>query len=272
VQQVGADWKNKAGLAMANVMATGNPLAAFGVLPQHWNEPGKQDRVYLGTGPQGRGEYARLTFGKLGEEFVGWFSRPGDLLLAKLSPMVSGIAEEIFGHDTLGRPLIKPNPTTIGDYISNAGDIVKHIATRLGPTATLQGIGELFGNATGTHKETTQEMLVSAAKVLGPATGLFSLSQGYPGGPAAGELHAQQQRMQYEQQKAMPAIRDLIRQGKAGSARQEMTKLGLPPKEQSFFIRQTEKPGRITPRQVHKFERGASPETIQRFQLERGSP
>jgi hypothetical protein len=255
-------WYDEATSAVAN--AGNNPLSIFGVLPQHWNEPGKQDRVYAGTDSTGRGVYLRLPPGKVGEEFLGWFAKPGTMLMNKASPMVRPIIELIMGHDSLGRELLPPNPRTIGDYVDTAGAIVKHIGENLGPTAALQGAKEMFQQYVQ-GKPTQADPGISAAKVILPTLGLAQISQGYPGGPAAGEIHAQDERQKYTIQHALPGIRDKIRSGDTEGAVADMTKLGIPPGLQRYYLRQTISP-QPSKRTMQNFQRTAPPEVMERYQ------
>jgi Transglycosylase SLT domain len=239
-QQTFNDWYDGATSAIQG--AGNNPLSIFGVLPQHWNEPGKQDRVYAGTDDQQRGIYLRLPAGKVGEEFLGWFAKPGTMLVNKASPLVRPIIEDAIGYDSLGRAIYKPNPQTMMDYIENAGAAAKHIAEGLGPTSTIQGVAEEFKQHV-MGEPAKGDPSVSAMKILGPITGLAQVSSGFPGGPAAGELHAQSEREKYELQKAMPAIRDKIKAGDTEGAMADMTALNVPPQLRRYYIRQTLQPG-----------------------------
>jgi hypothetical protein len=223
--------------------AKDNPLSIFGVLPQHWNEPGKQDRVYAGTDSEGRGVYLRLPPGKVGEEFIGWFAKPGTMLEAKASPLVRPIIEAIFGRDTLGRPLYKPNPQTLGDHLSIAGAVVRHFVEGLGPTAAIQGVSELVQRHVLGKESAPSDPWVSWMKVLGPMTGLAQVSRGFPGGPAAGEMHAQGEREKYDLQQALPAIREKIKAGDTEGAVRDMQVLNVPPGLMRYYVRQTLTPG-----------------------------
>jgi len=261
-QDVFNQWYDEATSAVAH--AGSNPLSIFGVLPQHWNEPGKQDRVYAGTDSTGRGVYLRLPPGKVGEEFMGWFAKPGTMLMNKASPLVRPIIELIMGHDSLGRELLPPNPRTIGDYVDTAGAIVKHIGENLGPTSTLQGLHEMYQQHIQ-GKPTQADPGISAAKVLAPLTGLAQVSQGYPGGPAAGEIHAQDERQKYAIQHALPGVREKIRAGDTEGAVADMTKLGVPPGLQRYYLRQTINP-QPSRRALQNFQRTAPPEVMERYQ------
>jgi hypothetical protein len=156
--------------------------------------------------------------------------------------MPTMILEEILGYDSLGRQLFPPNPHTIGDYIDTAGAIVKHIGEGLGPTSTIQGLHELWQQHLQ-GKKTQADPYVSALKVIGPLTGLAQISQGFPGGPTAGEMHAQSEREKYATQQAMPAIRDKIRSGDTDGVLVDMRALNVPPALQRYYLRQTTNSG-----------------------------
>lgn len=246
-------------------LGNGNPLAVFEFLPQHWNEPGKQDRVYAGTDNDGKGVYLRLPPGKVGEEFIGWMAKPGVMLESKASPIVRPIIEDIFGHDSLGRELFPPNPQTAGDYARIAGLAVKHVVEGWGPTSTIEGASDLVkGHILGWPTHGDQGM--SVLKMAAPATGLAQVSSGYPGGPAAGVIHALSERQRFEWQKQLPGIRDQIKSGDTDGAQSTMTGLGMPPSLQRFYIQQTLNPG-ASKGASRQFEQTATPEERARRDL-----
>lgn len=249
-------------------LGKGNPLAIFEFLPQHWNEPGKQDRVYAGTDNDSKGIYLNLPPGKVGQEFVGWWSKPGVMLVNKASPLVRPILEEAFGHDSLGRDLFPPNPQTAGDYARIAGLAVKHVVEGWGPTATIEGAWDLakegYQHVTGQPSKGGASL--SALKILGPTTGLAQVSSGFPGGPAGGVIHALSDRQRYEWQKALPGIRDQIKSGDTDGAQEAMTNLKMPPSLQRYYIQQTINPG-PSKGASRQFEQTASPEDRARRDL-----
>ena len=244
IDQTYDTWLQEAKVAW-NDLKGGNPLAVFEFLPQHWNEPGKQDRVYAGTDSEGRGVYLGLPFGKVGQEFVGWMAKLGVMLDAKLSPLTRPVIEDVMGHDSLGRALFPPNVQTIGEGVRVAGLAVKHILEGWGPTSTIEGAWELGKEAYRrvAGEEPRGNAALSALKVAGPMTGLAQVSSGFPGGPAAGVLHDFQERQRYELQKAMPDVREQIKSGDIEGAREKMGALGVPPALQKFYIQQTINPG-----------------------------
>jgi hypothetical protein len=258
-------WQQRASEALSEV-AGGNPLAIFGVLPQHWNEPGRENRIYAGTDDTGRGVYLRLPAGKVGEEFVGWMSKPGTMVADKLSPLVRPLVELVLGRDSLGRELLPPHPKTIGDYMDTAGAIVEHIAGSLGPTSTLEGLWDM-GRSAVSGEKTQGDRGVALAKVLGPLTGLAQVSSGRPGGPVAGEMAAQAETQRYAVAQAMPGIRRKIVNGDTTGATAAMTALGIAPGLQRYYIDQTLHP-HVTKGQIQNFQRTAGPEEKMRLGLQ----
>jgi N12 class adenine-specific DNA methylase len=261
------EWLSEARQANED-LGNGNPMAVFEYLPQHWNEPGKQDRVYAGTDSDGKGIYLNLPTGKVGEEFMGWLAKPGAQLWAKLSQFGRPIVEDIIGHDSLGRSLYPPNPQTIWDGAKIAGIAVKHLVEGWVPTSTIEGAAHLakegYRYATGQPSQGGKGL--AALKVIGPATGLGQVSSGYPGGPAAGEIHAFTERQKYDQQQQMPAIREQIKSGDVMGANAAMAKLGIPPREQQFFVQQTLHPS-ASKSATRAFQRSATPEERARLQF-----
>lgn len=256
-QAAADDWQKKAMEALSET-AGGNPLAIFGVLPQHWNEPGRENRIYAGTDEDGKGIYLRLPAGKVGEEFVGWMSKPGTMLEDKMSPLVRPLIELVMGHDSLGRQLLPPHPKTIGDYVDTAGAIVEHIASNLGPTSTIQGVADMARSALTGQKQ-QGDSGVTLAKVLGPMTGLAQISGGRPGGPVAGEIAAQAETSRYNVAAAMPSIRRKIVNGDTQGAVADMTALGVAPGLIRYYVEQTLHP-HATKGQIQGFTRTSSPE------------
>lgn len=266
------DWGNDITEAVGKFVH-GDPMAIMGVFPQTHNEPGKEGRVFVGTDSKDRGIYGRLPIGKVGEEFVGWFAHPGTMMLNKLSPLVRPIMESVVGSDTLGRAIYKPDPQTMGDRLKIAGDIVAHIVKAQLPMQTFEGLGEMFQQHV-LGKKTQSDPGVSAAKVLGPFTGLLQMSSGYPGGPAAGETAAFDRRLRYDQQQAMPEIRTMVRDGKIDEAMERMLDLGMERGQIRTYLRQTLAPG-PSAAALRRFERMAPPdvkERMERFQRQRASP
>lgn len=240
VQSAYDSWTDEVSHALHN--ARDNPLDAFGVFPQHWNEPGKTDRIYAGNDSKGRGVYIRLPPGKIGEEFMGWPTNPAAMLLRKSSVVIRPLLEDIFNTDGMGHHIYNPSPRTLADYTDIAGIAVKHIGEGWGPTSLIQGGHELYQRYVS-GEPVKADPWVSALKIWGPATGLALVSQGFQGGPAAGELHAESERERYAFEAALPDIRKKIAAGDQAGAVEQMTGLRVPRALQRYYIRQTLHPG-----------------------------
>src|SRR5258707_12171597 len=105
----------------------------------------------------------------------------------------------------------------------------------------------------------------SKLRLFGPMAGL-AFSHGYPGGPAAGELYHARAMHDYAVDAALPAIRKEILNGNIDGARDWMTKLGVPPGLQRFYIRTSEDPWRrLSARTLRGFYLNGTPEHKQRF-------
>lgn len=221
-QSVWDDWLADTKQSLSKVGE--NPLNLLGVLPQYHNEPGKKNRAFYGVDSKGQGIYVRPAFGKVGEEFTGWFTHPGDMILNKLSPFARPILELAIGEDTLGRLIIKPDPKTVGDYMHNAGAIATHFLSAQGPW---QAIGGAYQAVTGQQKG---DRGVAAAKAIVPMTGLGLVSSGYPGGPEAGEVASAKKSLKFDVQQIMPTAAQKAQSGDVEGAIDLLLKAGEDPK------------------------------------------
>lgn len=235
-QSVIDDWKDQAAAALNATAKDWNPMHLTKLLPQGNNEPGKTNRAYLGKDIQGRGVYLRTSIGKVGEEFLGWGFSPAQLIENKLSPWARPLIEDLFGEDTLGRKIYKPNPASFGDYLDNAGRAVKHVMNSLGPVDQVEGAYALGKQIAG-HGDPHADPLVAAARTLLPATGLGQISSGFPGGPQAGANYADKQTRAFYQQQAMPTAREQYNSGDQAGAIQTLLDAGVDPKIVRKMIR-----------------------------------
>jgi hypothetical protein len=225
-----------------------NPLNVFSVFPQHHNEPGKRDRSMMGTDAQGRGVYLRSPAGKVGEEFLGWWLNPVQLLLNKLSPFIRPLLDIAFGETAIGQKVWRPNPEVMADYAANAGRFIQHFVEGQGPLGALlahpvnaaTGAKDLVTGANGTGRTALQ-----VARGVLPMFGAGSISVGNPGGPGAGEDRAYQNRTRFDIQEARPEARRLMQQGKEDEAREVLEKAGMSPRDIIFEIRRFNNPGMI---------------------------
>ena len=236
------DWLQKTKWGFQHV--ADNPLNAFSFLPQTWNEPGKQARIHMGNDSDGRGIYARIPPGKVGEEFLGWFMHPGDMTRNKLSPFLRPLVDVIIGQDSMGQHVIHPGAHTLGQYFENAGLVVGHFAMAAGLESLWQlGHGAYqIGKSYATGEKLAGDRGVALAKTLVPFTGAAQLSSGYYAGPEAGADRGARQDANYNIERAMPGLRDQIRNGKTEQAVQEMVGLGMSRGQIQMTVRNTLNP------------------------------
>ena len=232
------------------------------IMPQWGNEPGKEDRVYVGKDTAGTGVYARTPMGKVGEEFTGWMpviGHPGTMILSKMNPLLRATWEAVTGRDSLGRGIYNPSPQGIGDHLKIAGQAVMHIAASQVPADFL---GQVYDLATGQSRGDTS---VAAARLLGPLSGLASVSQGYPGGPEAGVKHAEQAHADYDHTIAKAEARRLYALGREDDARAALDKAYADaPREAASAWRNIVAPERAQVRFNQRFNRTASAEARER--------
>jgi hypothetical protein len=235
-------------------------------MPQHWNEPGKQDRAYIGNDASGRGTYARPMVGKVGEEFFGWLTKPGTMLLQKENPLLSGIEDLIRGEDSLGRKVLAPDPRTLGDYLRNAGLAIGHLFGGIVPLQAMRDARDVF---------TSQHPGMAAARLAGQATGLAQISTGYPGGPQAGVEHAAKERADFEWQQTGPAAHRLAEAGDYDGAVALIRESRLAPYDQNRMIAslgQQAGAGRSGMRNRREFQRSATDAEQDQFENVAGAP
>ena len=222
-----------------------NPLSLMdtmlGFTPMGDHEPGKKDRIMIGMKKDGTALYARMPFGKSVEDMVGYFSGFMSQLKGMESPFVRPAMALLTNEMSPGHPMYDP----YADAGTAATQAAMHLAMAIAQGATPSGaLGAIYNIVTG-HGST-----LDALRVVGGGLGL-SVSQGYPGGPAEGEMHAAREQHNYAVQQAMPGIREQIRTGNVAGAREAMAKLGMDLRYQMFEIRQTLNP-HATARQIQR--------------------
>jgi hypothetical protein len=232
--------------------------------PNSENEPGKEDRIYLGQDDQGRGVYMRTPLGKVGEEFQGYLFHPLKMVVNKMSTFARPVAELVMGRDTLGREIFRPGAHTTEDQVENVGRAVRHILRSQLPADFLEGV---YAKVTGTD---TGDRGVNTAKVLGPITGAASISSGYPGGPAEGVRAEQRRQYSFDRAEAMKAARRLAQRGEIEKAREALSMAGLPPRDAAVALRSILYPAAGEARRRRDFERRATPEHRERAETVTG--
>ena len=128
-------------------------LNPFGVveslLPNSENEPGKQDRVWMGNRADGTATYARLPLGKVGEEFTGWLLSPATMLRNKTSTLIRPVWEAVTNRDSLGKPIRDDGAEGVTGMLQNAGRTVMHIVGAQAPFGAVEDVGTILRRTPG---------------------------------------------------------------------------------------------------------------------------
>jgi len=218
------------------------------MLPQGLNEPDKTDRILVGHQADGTAEYMRLPFGKVGEEFKNWLTKPGTMLYNKLSTLAKPPVAMAIGDPRQG---YTPDDTT---------------ARRLGLLAVNFMKAQVPSDAIAAayRKLTGQGQELDTAKLVGPVFGA-TFSHGYPGGEEAGAVAGEQREHHAAFTQAAPQVREAIAAGDYDKAQRLMDEARMTPQEQKSIMRSA---GRVgpSPTATKRFYQTATPEEIQKLE------
>lgn len=220
--------------------------------PQSENEPGKQDRVHVGNDSLGRAVYMRNPITKIGEEFMGWLTRPREMLLNKESTLIRPFTQLAQNDRGFARRVYNPNDNTF----QIIGDIALNFLRQQIPEGQITAMRD-FAAGRG-------DPGVAAMRTFGPVAGL-SFSQGHPGGPAMGFVSTQERDRQARIVDEMPTINRMIRDGQTNDAAARMQALGFNGSQIASHIRNTANPQAASPRRMQTFMRTATPEQRDQF-------
>ena len=236
-----------------------NPIATIAsFFPQSENEPGKEDRALWTYTKDGTALYLRTPVGKIGEEFVGWTTKPLQMLRQGEGTLVRPLTN-LFANDRgFGRKVYDPDAKGITGVAENLGRIGWEFLRSQIPEQQFDGLMHILS---GTARE--GEVVKTVAPFMG-----FTVSRGAPGGPEVGILYQAQREQRDRQMQAMPQVDELIRAGRKDEALQMMRGLGMPEGLIRYHARVIENPQkRLSGRALNQFLQYATPE--QRDAMER---
>lgn len=252
---------SEAGRVLSHPALALNPFSLLeGLSSTEGHEPGKQNRILVGYEKDGTGIYVRPVMGKSVEDIVDYFTQLRQTLLNMMSPFmrppIAFVTNEVSPGQKVYDPYA-PMPTATGQAISNLALVA---AESVVPRTAISALYKL-GTGQGGWFE--------AAQVIGGGLG-FSVSHGFPGGPAEGERFAAKQEHDFAVRAALPGIRALIKDGDRKGAVEKMTSLKMDPREQFAVMRNALNPTG-SPTQNRRFMLQATPEQIERFKADRGA-
>lgn len=235
-----------------------SPLASLeSIFSTSENEPGREGRVYVGPEENSRTAiYARVPFGKVGEDMKGWATSPLATAKAKLSPFVKPLVQTFNNDDGIGHRIYDPEAKGMAGAADTAGRIAWNFMKQQIPVDAVQGaVDWARGDASEADK----------FKAIGPLAGV-TFSKGAPGGPAVGEIYAEQRRQHGELMDQMPKINRALKLGANDPAQWDkaldmMRDLKMSPSQMKTIIEhQTNPESRLSPSAVQKFGKTASDE------------
>lgn len=208
-----------------------DPTAFFDpqITPMSKNEPGKEDRVYLGNDENGTGMYMKNPFGKVGEDLTKSFSHPMDLALSKQSQLMKVIGGNDFKGGLMfgNKDIYGPNNKTM-NFFEKIGATAKVIVDSLMPFGNTDALQEtLKGNPNK----------INMFKTAGSLTPV-SFSKGYPGGPEKGVLSSEQKADDFKFMQAKRGIDNAIDRGQIEEALDTLQAHGKSPTEAVTYVKQ----------------------------------
>jgi hypothetical protein len=218
------------------------------------NEPGKQNRVFMGLQESGRAQYMRLPMGKVIEDLIGWTTEFAKTADAKKSPFMRALDVARNKKDDFGTPIWDERDPNFAHRLADAAMFL------LGTHAPVEQLKTLKDMASGVATPLDKE------KTLGNITGL-TVSQGHPGGPEAGVAAEVEQSVKGSQQHAMDEVKRLLKYGKADEAYEVLEKSGLTPREIGHIIQRVNDPKAVISRStLKKFNAHATDEERRRLE------
>ena len=237
------------------------------------NEPGKQDRAYVGTTSTGAQVFVRSTLGKVAQEMLNWPSKPVSTIDAKFAPLFQSIQKLLDNSTAPGKPwghtIWDPDAKTPGDWAHNAlmsgwtfiGDSlpIREIEGALNVLLPDQAKAAIAKPAGALGIDTGEDRWLGAAQTILPLFGL-TVSKGRPGGPVEG---AQQDVIDAHFQaleRASTGIHAMIKDNDIAGASKALTALGVTGEEQKAYITKAlMPPGQLTKGRQIEAARWATP-------------
>lgn len=227
------------------------------LFPQSQNEPGKENRIFFKTQPDGTAIYVRMPTGKIGEEFQGYLTSPIDMLKRKQGTIARPLIQTFTNDKGFGQKVYDEHEPGLKGMMDAVGNITWNILQDQVPVDSI---------VAGYHLMSGQGDETDALKTVGPLLGM-TFSKGAPGGPEVGVMFDAEKRHQDELTRAMPDIKQDIKNGDMQDAIQKMEDAHFTPQEQRSVIKYAENPqARLNRNRLAKFEQIAPLEDLERMQ------
>lgn len=206
-----------------------NPTAILDpqVSPLSHNEPGKEERPYLGNDSNGTGMYMKNPLGKVGEDLIGAFKHPITTLANKQSQFLKFLMGNGFKGGLFSKDIWGPNDQTLTN-MQKLTALLKLTADSFLPFGNVDSVSELMkGNPNK----------INALKTAGSLTPI-SFSKGYPGGPKQGVLAQEQASSDFRFLQDKKQIDNMIDRSDYRGANNLLLKHNKSPEEAVTYIQQ----------------------------------
>ena len=227
-------WHRTMARVDANPAEALNPLEwTYYQLPMADNETNKFNREELMLNDSGRAIYARNPLGgKVIDDMLGWMLHPEQTAMNKESAFAHMMTDGILGKDYKDTPIMEPG----GHWYTNAFWFAWHMFKLTQPFDMEHSVYDLLlGNPSRDQKK------ADTLKLIGPFFGL-NISQGWPGGPAAGDAHADEKDLEAESKWYQDTIREKLDAGDKQGAHELMDRLKMDDGLQNWFVTSQEHP------------------------------
>lgn len=245
--------------------------------PMSRNEPGKQDRIYVGHADDGSAIYANPSLGKVAGEFEGWATGSLEQLNKKLSTFARPVLQTFTNEKGFGgrhEHVYDPYDEAPGYVFRDMGKIVLNFFQQQVPLQSMEAAAQLLKSGYQQARHAAQpsydpgpqaDQTVNKFETFGPLFGT-TFSKGAKGGEAMGEYWRAKDKQDEKLNEAMPDIRQQIKDGDTTAARQAMSELNIKPSTQSSIIRSVQNPKSVpTKEEMKDFRRYATPDELDRF-------
>lgn len=206
-----------------------NPMAILDpqVSPLSHNEPGKEERPYLGNDSNGTGMYMKNPLGKVGEDLIGAFKHPITTLANKQSQFLKFLMGNGFKGGLFSKDIWGPNDQTLTN-MQKLTALLKLTTDSFLPFGNVDSVSELMkGNPNK----------INALKTAGSLTPV-SFSKGYPGGPKQGVLAQEQASSDFRFLQDKKQIDNMIDRSDYRGANNLLLKHNKSPEEAVTYIQQ----------------------------------
>ena len=225
--------------------------------PMADHEDGKKWHLKVGIEPNGTAVYVRPALGKFAQDMFEYATESPIAVLGRIESPFARIGTGIMtGKDSLGRDIAQAKPQTTAEERQKILDYVTWGLRQLTPDTAIQAGRKLASGEGGKFE---------VAQILGGGLG-FSFSHGYPGGKEKAIMHDIRQQHEFDVQRGMTQVTQLVKAGKPAEAFKILTTdMHMQPREAIIVMNHSLNPSVITGGMLIRSLRNAHPELAQKL-------